>query len=78
MPKVVYFSILKEKLGASEEEIEFRGPVSKFRELLKKKHPEVSELLDRVRFAVNEEYVGDDFELKGDEKVAIIPPVSGG
>lgn len=78
MPRVLYFSILKEKLGISEEEIEFRGSVGKLREVLKEKHPEVRDLLERVRFAVNEEYVDDDFELEGDERVALIPPVSGG
>ncbi len=78
MPRVLYFSLLREKLGISEEELDFRGPVGKLREVLKEKHPEIGDLLDRVKFAVNEEYVDDDFTLEGDERVAIIPPVSGG
>ncbi len=78
MPRVAYFSVIREKLGISEEEIEFRGSVGKLREVLKEKHPEVREVLDKVKFAVNEEYVDDDFNLEGDEKVAVIPPVSGG
>jgi len=78
MPRVAYFSIIREKLGIPEEEIDFRGPVGKLREVLKERHPEVGDILDRVRFAVNEEYVDDDFRLEGDERVAIIPPVSGG
>ncbi len=78
MPRILYFSILKEKLGVSEEELDFRGPVGKLREVLKERHPEVGDILERVRFAVNEEYVDDDFPLEGNERVAIIPPVSGG
>ncbi len=78
MPRVAYFSVIREKLRISEEEIEFRGSVGKLREVLKEKHPEVREVLDKVKFAVNEEYVDDDFNLEGDERVAVIPPVSGG
>ncbi|WP_457599926.1 molybdopterin converting factor subunit 1 [Hydrogenivirga sp.] len=78
MPRVTYFSILREKLGKSEEELDFTGSVEKLRETLKERYPEVAELLDRVKFAVNEEYVDDTYEIKGDERVAIIPPVSGG
>ncbi len=78
MPRVFYFSVLRDKLGISEEDVEFKGTISKLREKLKEEHPEVAELIDRVKFAVNEEYVGEDYVLEGDEKVAIIPPVSGG
>jgi molybdopterin synthase sulfur carrier subunit len=74
----MYFSLLREKTGVKEEEIDFRGSVSELRELLKRRHPEVADLLERVRFAVNEEYVEDSYSLKGDERVALIPPVSGG
>ncbi len=77
MIRVLYFSILRERIGP-EEEIEFSGSVAQLRELLSKRHPHVGEILQRVKFAVNEEYVTDDFTLKGDETVAVIPPVSGG
>lgn len=78
MPRVIYFSVIKEKLKKSEEEIDFKGTVGKFREVLIERYPELKPILERVRFAVNEEYVDDDFYLEGDERVAIIPPVSGG
>jgi len=78
MPRVIYFSVIREKLKKSEEEIDFRGTVGKLREVLIEKYPELKPILERVRFAVNEEYVDDDFHLEGDERVAIIPPVSGG
>ena len=78
MLKVMYFSVLREKIGKSEEEIDFKGPVGKLREVLKERHPEVADIIGRIRFAVNEEYVGEDYTLQGDERVALIPPVSGG
>ncbi|RLJ70481.1 molybdopterin synthase subunit MoaD [Hydrogenivirga caldilitoris] len=78
MPRVIYFSVLKEKLGISEEELDFRGSVAKLREVLKERHPEAAEIIDRVKFAVNEEYVSEDYRIEGDERIAIIPPVSGG
>jgi molybdopterin synthase sulfur carrier subunit len=78
MPRVIYFSIIRERLGKSEEEIDFKGSVGKLREYLKELYPEVSPIIERVKFAVNEEYVDDDYTLEGDERVALIPPVSGG
>ncbi len=78
MLKVMYFSVLREKIGKSEEEIDFKGPVKKLREVLKEKHPEIADIIERIRFAVNEEYVEEDYTLRGDERVALIPPVSGG
>ncbi len=78
MPRLLYFSVLREKIGTKEEEIEFKGPVKELREVLKNRYPQAGEIIDRVRFAVNEEYVDESFLLKGDETVALIPPVSGG
>ncbi len=78
MLKVMYFSVLREKIGKSEEEIDFKGPVKKLREVLKERHPEIADIIERIRFAVNEEYVEEDYTLRGDERVALIPPVSGG
>ncbi len=76
--KLLYFSILKERLKAEFEEIEFSGKVSELRRFLIEKYPELEDIIKVSRFAVNYEYVGEDYELKGSEVVAIIPPVSGG
>ncbi len=76
--KVLYFAVVREKLKKSEEELDFKGTVGELKEFLRQKYPELSELLQRVKFAVNEEYVEENYQLRGDEKVAIIPPVSGG
>jgi len=76
--KLLYFSILKERLKAEFEEIEFSGKVSELRRFLIEKYPEFEDIIKVSMFAVNYEYVGEDFELKGEEVVAVIPPVSGG
>jgi len=76
--KLLYFAILRERLKKDQEELEFKGNISQLRQLLIEKYPELEPVLKVVRFAVNEEYVGDEYELKGDERVALIPPVSGG
>ena len=36
------------------------------------------EKLSSLAFAVNEEYVDDDYEIREGQEVVIIPPVSGG
>ncbi len=69
---------MREKLKKSEEELEFHGSVRELRELLKNKYPELSHLIDRMRLAVNEEYVDEDYTISERDVVALIPPVSGG
>ncbi len=76
--RLLYFSILRERLKRDGEDIEFAGKVAELRRLLIEKYPELEPILTVCRFAVNYEYVGEDYELKGSEVVAIIPPVSGG
>lgn len=76
--RLLYFAIIREKLKKEEEEIEFSGTVAELREFLIEKYKELESLLKVCRFAVNEEYAEDEHTLKGDERVALIPPVSGG
>ncbi len=78
MPRVVYFSLIREKIGKSEEEIELSGTIGDLRKLLENRYPDLKSLIGRIKFAVNEEYVDDSYKLSGDERVAVIPPVSGG
>ncbi len=78
MVKIRYFSIVKEKLGKQEENLDFSGNVRELREFLKRRYPELENVWNNVRFAVNEEYVDEDYELSDNDRVAVIPPVSGG
>lgn len=78
MIKLLYFAILREKLGKQEEMLEFSGSVAELRRLLIEREPHLADVLKVCLFAVNQEYVGEDYILKGGETVAVIPPVSGG
>lgn len=77
--KVLYFSSVKDKLGIQAEEIEFEGcTVADLKLFLAEKHPQIKENLEKVMFAVNEEYSNLNKNLKDGDTIAIIPPVSGG
>lgn len=78
MVEMRYFSVLREKLGKNSEEIPFEGTVGQLRDLLKERYPEAKEILNSVRIAVNEEYVEDSYKISEGDRVALIPPVSGG
>jgi molybdopterin synthase sulfur carrier subunit len=78
MIRLLYFAILREKLGKQEEMLEFSGSVGELRKLLVEREPHLAGVLKVCLFAVNQEYVEEDFILKGGETVAVIPPVSGG
>ena len=78
MIRLLYFAILREKLGRQEEMLEFSGSVGELRKLLVEREPHLADVFKVCLFAVNQEYVEEDFILKGGETVAVIPPVSGG
>ncbi len=78
--KVLYFSSIKDKIKKREEilEIPDNAAVSNLKNILKQLYPQISEVIDKVMIAVNEEYVSDETRLKEGDIIAIIPPVSGG
>lgn len=77
--KLVAYGIAKEILNGSKAEIELENEnsITNLKEQLVKQYPAFKELAS-LRFAVNEEYQDDSYELTGREEVIIIPPVSGG
>ncbi|MCS7170797.1 MAG: MoaD/ThiS family protein [Aquificaceae bacterium] len=76
--RLLYFAIIKERLKKNEEDVDFRGTVAELRAFLMEKYPDIKDLLKVTRFAINEVYADEEEYLKGDERVAVIPPVSGG
>ena len=44
------------------------------------KYPNLKKYLDEeiLRFAVNQEYIIENIDLKKDDEIAVFPPVSGG
>lgn len=77
--KVVAYGIAKEILKSHEMELEIGSTqtLKDVRSLLSDRFPELNRLAS-LRFAVNESYQDDTFQLSEKDEVVIIPPVSGG
>ncbi|WP_457639327.1 molybdopterin converting factor subunit 1 [Persephonella sp.] len=78
--KVLYFSVIKDRLKKSSETVELKegSTVSDLLNTIKTHHPEIEETLKNIMVAVNEEYASTETPLKEGDTVALIPPVSGG
>jgi molybdopterin converting factor subunit 1 len=78
--RVLYFGIVRERLGLREEVVELPegASVGVMLEKLAILRPRFADGVRSVRVARNEEYVDSDVALSEDDEVAIIPPVSGG
>jgi molybdopterin converting factor subunit 1 len=76
---VLFFGITRDLIGKSSLELELEQMISitNFKLFLIQKYPQL-ENLNSYAIAVNEAYATDDFILKDNDCVAIIPPVSGG
>jgi molybdopterin synthase catalytic subunit len=77
---VKLFAILRDRAGAGELPLELPADAtvqSACSEIVKKL-PEIRELLPKVAFAVNREYVKSDAILYEGDELALLPPVSGG
>ena len=78
---LLFFGIAKDIVGTSQLEMDFGeespNSVADLKLALKKRYPEFSKL-SSLAIAVNSEYAEDNVELKSNDEVAIIPPVSGG
>lgn len=74
------FATLRERAGASELTREFpdNATVAEIWAHLKSEFPALDGHRDSVRFAVNQEYVNDDYRPRPGDEIAFIPPVSGG
>jgi molybdopterin converting factor subunit 1 len=77
---VLYFGIVRERIGMAEERYEL-DPGSRVEDLLHRiesVHGSLAEGVASLRVAVNSEYVDSEHSLSENDEVAIIPPVSGG
>ncbi|WP_422353920.1 MoaD/ThiS family protein [Roseivirga pacifica] len=75
---VTAFGIAKDILNKKQTEIEYSGTtVADLRQQLIERFPEFAKLAS-LKFAVNTDYVSDDFVLNSNDEVVLIPPVSGG
>lgn len=78
--RVLYFAIVRERLGVDQEELDVdeAADVASLRAAIEARHPAIAGLLERARFAVNEEFARADSTLSEGDTVAVIPPVAGG
>ncbi len=77
---MLYFGIVREKLGLHGEELEIGdgATVGELLDVLGERYDIFALGAGSLRVAVNQEYVDRGFVLSGDDEVAVIPPVSGG
>lgn len=79
--KVLFFGKLRDSLGDAREIDAVEGEtVAALRRRLAAAHPHASaDLLGpRTRACVDDAIVGEDFVLRGDERIELLPPLSGG
>jgi molybdopterin converting factor subunit 1 len=74
------FATLRERAGARDVTRDYPDDVTvaQIWERLKAEFPALEGHRDAVRFAVNQEYVDDDYRPRPGDEIALIPPVSGG
>lgn len=78
--RVLFFGVLKEMVGKSLDLIELADGAS-VRDLLaiyQSQNPGLKESLPSLALAVNQEYAGPDTQLRENDEIALLPPVSGG
>jgi molybdopterin converting factor subunit 1 len=78
--RLLYFGIVRERLGIGEESFDVPAgtTVEGLVKSLSEKHGDLATGVDKIRMAVNLEYVESHHELRDDDEIAVIPPVSGG
>ena len=74
------FGQAREWAGSSSIDLVLAAPatVESSFEILKSMHPRLGEMQRSLLFAVNEEYAGLDHPLANGDRIAVLPPVSGG
>ena len=80
--KIIYFAWIKDITNLQQEfldsnEIKNLDDLKKY---IVSKYPSLKKHLDQeiLRFAVNQEYIIENIDLKKNDEIAVFPPVSGG
>ena len=80
--KIIYFAWIKDITNYSEEFLDSNEikNLDSLKKYLISKYPDLNKHLDKeiLRFAVNQEYVVENIDLKKNDEIAVFPPVSGG
>ena len=80
--KIIYFAWIKDITNFSEELLDSNEikNLDSLKKYLVSKYPYLKKHLDQeiLRFAVNQEYIVENIDLKKNDEIAVFPPVSGG
>tara|TARA_Y100000768_G_scaffold302318_1_gene236158 strand:- start:170 stop:415 length:246 start_codon:yes stop_codon:yes gene_type:complete len=80
--KIRYFAWIKDITKKDDDVIDINHPktLEELKDYLENTYPELKKhfLQNVLRFAVNQEYVSKNLNLKPIDEIAIFPPVSGG
>ena len=80
--RIRYFAWIKDITNKDYDIIDINHPktIQELKKYLENLYPELEKhfLQDVLRFAVNQEYVSENLNLKPIDEIAIFPPVSGG
>ena len=77
---VKFFALLRDRAGVAELSLDLpaSATVSTAADSIAAQYPALRDLLPRIAYAVNREYVPATTILKDNDELALIPPVSGG
>ena len=80
--KIIYFAWIKDITNFPEELLDSNEikNLDSLKKYIISKYPDLKKYLDQeiLRFAVNQEYIVENIDLKKDDEIAVFPPVSGG
>ena len=80
--KIRYFAWIRDITKKDNDVIDINHPktLEELKDYLENMYPELKKhfLQDVIRFAVNQEYVSENLNLRPIDEIAIFPPVSGG
>ena len=80
--KIIYFAWIKDITNLPEELLDSNEikNLDSLKKYIISKYPDLKKHLDKeiLRFAVNQEYIVENIDLKKDDEIAVFPPVSGG
>lgn len=74
--KILYFGVLSEIAGKSEENLDFSGPISKLQLKLSEMYPEIQK--HRFQISLNQQIVDNSQIVNQGDEVALLPPFTGG
>lgn len=77
---IKFFAIVREKIGkeAISLELEANTKAEDLIKILIEKFPQVEDILKKSKISSNLSFVSKEYILKNNDKIAVIPPVSGG